>query len=57
MVWGLAAWYLRKSDREFDPLAKRAADRALEASGARAAAGRFERSEETFASDEEVTRR
>jgi uncharacterized membrane protein (DUF485 family) len=24
MVWGLAAWYLRKSDREFDPLAERA---------------------------------
>jgi uncharacterized membrane protein (DUF485 family) len=20
MVWGLAAWYLRKADREFDPL-------------------------------------
>jgi uncharacterized membrane protein (DUF485 family) len=57
MVWGLAAWYLRKSDREFDPLAERAADRALEASAARAPAGRFERSEETFASDEEVTRR
>jgi uncharacterized membrane protein (DUF485 family) len=57
MVWGLAAWYLRKSDREFDPLAERAADRALEASGARAPAGRFDRSEETFASDEEVTRR
>ena len=30
MIWGLAAWYLRKSDRVFDPLAKRAADRALE---------------------------
>ena len=24
MVWGLSAWYLRKSDREFDPLAERA---------------------------------
>ncbi len=28
MTWGLAAWYLRKSDRVFDPLAKRAADEA-----------------------------
>ena len=25
MTWGLGAWYLRKSDREFDPLAERAA--------------------------------
>ena len=24
MVWGLGLWYLRKSDREFDPLAERA---------------------------------
>ena len=31
MVWGLSAWYLRKSDREFDPLAEKAAARALEA--------------------------
>ena len=31
MVWGLAYWYLRKSDREFDPLAAKAAQRALEA--------------------------
>jgi uncharacterized membrane protein (DUF485 family) len=29
MVWGLGAWYLRKSDREFDPLAERAAERAM----------------------------
>ena len=34
MTWGLAAWYLRKSDRVFDPLAKRAADKAVEAGGA-----------------------
>jgi uncharacterized membrane protein (DUF485 family) len=45
MVWGLAAWYLRKSDREFDPLAKRAADRALEVAKT-GAGGRFERSDE-----------
>jgi uncharacterized membrane protein (DUF485 family) len=29
MTWGLGAWYLRKSDREFDPLAERAAQVAL----------------------------
>jgi uncharacterized membrane protein (DUF485 family) len=32
MVWGLTWLYLRKSDREFDPLARRAAERALELS-------------------------
>jgi uncharacterized membrane protein (DUF485 family) len=50
MTWGLAAWYLRKSDRVFDPLARRAAERALESG--REPTGRFERS-----GDEEVTRR
>jgi uncharacterized membrane protein (DUF485 family) len=56
MTWGLAAWYLRKSDRVFDPLATRAAERALEAGRAAAErAGRFER--EPATSDEEVTRR
>ncbi len=30
MVWVLAAWYLRKADRDFDPLAAKAAERALE---------------------------
>jgi uncharacterized membrane protein (DUF485 family) len=29
MVWVLGAWYLRKADREFDPLAERAAEVAL----------------------------
>jgi uncharacterized membrane protein (DUF485 family) len=29
MVWGLGVWYLRKADREFDPLAERAAEKAL----------------------------
>ena len=29
MTWVLGAWYLRKSDREFDPLAERAAQVAL----------------------------
>jgi uncharacterized membrane protein (DUF485 family) len=56
MTWGLAAWYLRKSDREFDPLAKRAADRALEtARTAGGGDGRFERGQTV--SDEEVTPR
>ena len=32
MVWGLVALYLRKADSTFDPLAKRAARRALELS-------------------------
>jgi uncharacterized membrane protein (DUF485 family) len=30
MTWGLAAWYLRRSDRVFDPLAHRAAERAIQ---------------------------
>jgi uncharacterized membrane protein (DUF485 family) len=57
MTWGLAAWYLRKSDRVFDPLATRAAERALEAGRAAAerTGRRFER--EPATSDEEVTRR
>ena len=29
MVWVLGAWYTRKADREFDPLAERAAQVAL----------------------------
>jgi uncharacterized membrane protein (DUF485 family) len=33
MVWGLGWLYLRRADRVFDPLAKRAAKRALEAAG------------------------
>jgi len=31
MVWGLTWVYLKRSDKVFDPLAKRAAERALEA--------------------------
>lgn len=30
MVWVLGFWYLRKADREFDPLSERAAERAIE---------------------------
>jgi uncharacterized membrane protein (DUF485 family) len=33
MVWALAALYLRKADREFDPLAETAARRAVEVGG------------------------
>jgi uncharacterized membrane protein (DUF485 family) len=36
MVWGLGWLYLRKSDREFDPLARRAAERAAEVGRERA---------------------
>jgi uncharacterized membrane protein (DUF485 family) len=63
MTWGLAAWYLRKSDRVFDPLAKRAAERALQtARSAEAGAqgdgrGRFEGDPSAEApTDEGVTR-
>ena len=31
MVWGLGWLYLRKADRDFDPLARKAAETALEA--------------------------
>src|ERR671915_1579065 len=31
MTWVLGAWYLRKADREFDPLAERAAQVAVRA--------------------------
>jgi uncharacterized membrane protein (DUF485 family) len=31
MTWALGAWYIRKADREFDPLAERAAQVALRA--------------------------
>jgi uncharacterized membrane protein (DUF485 family) len=59
MTWGLAAWYLRRSDRVFDPLARKAAERALEPGRRAAPTGRFER--ETAGGQgvgyEEVTRR
>jgi uncharacterized membrane protein (DUF485 family) len=51
MTWGLAAWYLRKSDRVFDPLAQRAAQVALAAGHERGEA------EAPGLADEEVTRR
>ena len=46
MVWVLGWLYLRKSDKEFDPLAERAAQRAIDAGVAREPeAGRFGRDE------------
>jgi hypothetical protein len=35
MTWGLAWFYLRESDKKFDPLAERAARRAVEVSQTR----------------------
>jgi uncharacterized membrane protein (DUF485 family) len=58
MTWGLGWWYLRKSDRVFDPLAQRAAEVALQAGRDRAPGGRFERrtAEEQARADEEARR-
>ena len=57
MVWGLSAWYLRRSDRVFDPLAEKAAQRALEAGGGDGR-GRFEREPAAGTTEpEETTRR
>ena len=63
MTWGLAAWYLRKSDKTFDPLAARARE-SVEAMAAGQAGtarreGRFDRTGSGVASEEEeeVTRR
>lgn len=39
MVWGLAWAYIRKADRDFDPLARAAAKKAFDAGEARHAAG------------------
>lgn len=59
MTWGLPAWYLRRSDRVFDPLARTAAARALEAGRLHKPSGRFERGTAggQEVGDEEVTRR
>jgi uncharacterized membrane protein (DUF485 family) len=57
MVWGLGWLYLRKADREFDPLAERAARVATEAGAAdRARSGRLE-PEADAAREEEVAGR
>jgi uncharacterized membrane protein (DUF485 family) len=56
MTWGLGWWYLRKADREFDPLAERAAEVALQAGVERGR--RFERAgaDEPAPTDEEARR-
>jgi uncharacterized membrane protein (DUF485 family) len=41
MVFVLGLWYLRKAEREFDPLAERAAQRALEGDDAERGPARF----------------
>jgi uncharacterized membrane protein (DUF485 family) len=46
MTWALGWWYLRKSDRVFDPLAERAREAALRPTGTTATTGRrFRRGE------------
>ena len=52
MTWVLGWMYLRRSDRVFDPLAKRAADEALRAG--QTAPRRFDRPEEQAPRGEEV---
>jgi len=53
MTWVLGWMYLRRADRVFDPLAARAAERALEGG----APGRFDRRAVEHPGGEEVTRR
>jgi uncharacterized membrane protein (DUF485 family) len=61
MVWALGWLYMRKADREFDPLAHDAAREALRASGEAVPGGRFERGqlapEQATAPEQEVERR
>ena len=45
MVFTLGIWYLRKSDREFDPLARKVVDAAEDGTTAEAG-GRFEREQD-----------
>ena len=53
MTWVLGWMYLRRADRVFDPLAARAAERALHAAGEEST-GRFDRATEPGRADEEV---
>ena len=39
MTWVLAGWYVRKATRDFDPLARRAAETAIEAGRRRSGSG------------------
>ena len=45
MVWVLAFAYIRRAESTYDPLARRAADRAVEAIGTPAEGARFERAD------------
>jgi uncharacterized membrane protein (DUF485 family) len=56
MVWVLAGWYLRRADRVFDPLAERAAARALESSSERTTPRQAPRSAQPEPSREEALR-
>ena len=56
MVWVLAVAYVRRSGKVFDPLARRAAEKALESAGARRSTGRFVRGRESGTTGEEVSR-
>jgi uncharacterized membrane protein (DUF485 family) len=56
MVWVLAGWYLRRADRVFDPLAERAAARALESSSERTPPRQAPRSAQPEPSREEALR-
>jgi uncharacterized membrane protein (DUF485 family) len=55
MVWGLGWLYLRQADRVFDPLARKAADTAVEAGRRGARQDRFDRGTEPDGGREEVT--
>jgi uncharacterized membrane protein (DUF485 family) len=55
MTWGLGWLYLRKADRDFDPLAQRAAEVAI--SAGRERRGRFERTAGEPATTDEEARR
>jgi uncharacterized membrane protein (DUF485 family) len=55
MVFILGIWYLRKADKEFDPLAARAAARAVETAEGDPAPARFSTGETTAGSDVAAT--
>jgi uncharacterized membrane protein (DUF485 family) len=57
MVWVLVALYLRRADKVFDPLASRAARRALEVGTPATGSGRFERESTRGTTEQEVSKR
>ena len=58
MVWALCAWYLRKSDREFDPLSEKVVSsvEGISAETERVAGGRFAHGGDVPAPTEETVR-